>query len=92
MICVEGIDRSGKTSAIQSLSNILDVEIVSFPERSNFTGRLLNKFLKGKDLNKQATHLLFSANRWEVMSSLKRDKVVVIDRYYYSGIAYSMVI
>ncbi len=38
-------------------------------------------------------HLLFSANRWEAAEQIKVDinagVTIVVDRYYYSGIAYS---
>jgi dTMP kinase len=40
-----------------------------------------------------AIHLLFSANRWEaqsgMMSALKRGQHLVVDRYAYSGVAFS---
>lgn len=39
-------------------------------------------------------HLLFSANRWEKVSFietvLKNGKNIVCDRYWYSGVAYSV--
>lgn len=38
-------------------------------------------------------HLLFSANRWELVQNIERlinsGTTIVIDRYYYSGCAYS---
>jgi dTMP kinase len=40
-----------------------------------------------------AIHLLFSANRWEaqsgMMAALKRGQHLVVDRYAYSGVAFS---
>jgi dTMP kinase len=45
------------------------------------------------ELNDQAIHLLFSANRWEVSDSiikaLKEGTTVIVDRYVYSGIFFS---
>ena len=39
-------------------------------------------------------HLLFSANRWENMSKISKvlesGTSIVCDRYWYSGVAYSM--
>lgn len=45
------------------------------------------------DLSDEAIHLLFSANRWEranhIIKTLEAGTTLVIDRYCYSGVAYS---
>jgi dTMP kinase len=43
----------------------------------------------------RASHLLFSLNRWEkreeILNSLDKGTNVIIDRYAFSGIVYSIV-
>jgi dTMP kinase len=45
------------------------------------------------ELKDEAIHLLFSANRWdlvpEIKDALARGESIVVDRYAYSGIAFS---
>ena len=67
----------------------------SFPDRLSNTGKLLNECLKEKiHLPAEAMHLLFSANRWEkqqqIRETIDTGTSIVCDRYYHSGIAYSM--
>lgn len=44
-------------------------------------------------LSDQAAHLLFSANRWELSESIKtklrKGTTIILDRYVYSGVAYT---
>jgi len=103
-IAVEGIDRSGKTSLCRLLKESLmkkgaAVEQMGYPNRKNKTGELIGRVLSREiELEKEAVHLLFSANRWEERERLKkalepeesRDKIVICDRYSLSGIAYSI--
>lgn len=59
---------------------------------------MLNNYLqtkgKGRNLDAQTLHLLFAANRWEsaneIYKSLLSGQDVVLDRYAFSGIAYSV--
>jgi len=56
--------------------------------------RMINAYLKSTaDLSDQAVHLLFSANRWEydaiLREKLKNGTTVIIDRYAFSGVAFS---
>ncbi|SCU86109.1 LAME_0D04544g1_1 [Lachancea meyersii CBS 8951] len=97
LILIEGLDRTGKSTQaaklVESLSN--QARLVKFPERSTPIGKLINQYLKESEthLADQAIHLLFSANRWEVAETIKatllEGRDVVMDRYVYSGIAYS---
>lgn len=55
---------------------------------------MINSYLQGNiDQNDQAIHLLFSANRWEVVQTILQDLragyTVVVDRYSFSGAVYS---
>mmetsp|Transcript_15681 Transcript_15681/g.39835 ORF Transcript_15681/g.39835 Transcript_15681/m.39835 type:complete len:207 (-) Transcript_15681:4331-4951(-) len=100
-IVFEGIDKSGKTTLSKQLCEELrdrnvPVRFFSCPNRSTKVGQLLDQYLKDPNdpLEPHALHLLFSANRWEMAPAirdlLRRGISVVCDRYYYSGVAYSL--
>ncbi|PFH33960.1 thymidylate kinase [Besnoitia besnoiti] len=81
-------------------------ELLRFPDRTTSIGKVLNSYLtqgtehddKGVSektvASPQLMHLLFAANRWETQARLLRalgeGKVVVADRYSFSGIAYTV--
>jgi dTMP kinase len=100
LIAFEGIDHSGKTTQSKWLAQSLKTANIpcihiSFPVRTSPTGKLLDQYLKGDSkTNDRAIHLLFSANRWEaadtISAALDSGKHVILDRYAYSGIAYSV--
>ncbi|KAF9173166.1 hypothetical protein BGX20_003932, partial [Mortierella sp. AD010] len=57
-------------------------------------GKMIHAYLtNAQELDDKAVHLLFSANRWEAMQSIKRKLLsgthLVVDRYAYSGVAFS---
>ncbi|KAH6584511.1 hypothetical protein BASA61_007411 [Batrachochytrium salamandrivorans] len=99
LIVVEGGDRCGKTTQCAALlKNLLlhgiNAMAIKFPDRMSETGKLIDQYLKGTtDVDDHAVHLLFSANRWESMSHirslLEAGTTLVVDRYAYSGAAYS---
>lgn len=100
LIVLEGIDRCGKTSQSMKLIESLkkkgiQAERMSFPDRTTWTGKTISNYLTDKDykLNDEAIHLLFTANRWEnvnkIKSRLHKGITLIIDRYCYSGIAFS---
>lgn len=97
LILIEGLDRTGKTTQTELLYNKLkpNAELIKYPKRDTPIGKIINKYLTDPNYNlpDQSIHLLFSANRWEVMDHiltlLKDGKNVVLDRYVYSGVAYS---
>lgn len=99
MIVLEGCDRSGKTSQALNVVNMLNqrnikAERMSFPDRTTCTGQVISSYLKSEvNLTDQAIHLLFSANRWEavpkIIEKLNEGVTLIIDRYSYSGVAYS---
>jgi|EP00945_MAST-04E_sp_MAST-4E-sp1_P007419 dTMP kinase len=98
-ILFEGVDRCGKTTQCQRLVEFLKqdgraVEFMRFPERSTVIGKTINSYLtNGIDMNDEAIHLLFSANRWELSTQIKEKLAagvtLVVDRYAYSGVAFS---
>ncbi|KAM3584239.1 Thymidylate kinase [Umbelopsis sp. WA50703] len=55
---------------------------------------MINSYLtNASELSDQAVHLLFSANRWEAMDSMRAlllsGTTLVVDRYAYSGVAFT---
>lgn len=99
---LEGVDRSGKSTQcrklVESLKTLsIPAELMVFPDRTTYTGKLINEYLSSKDvdLNDYAVHLLFTANRWENVDKMKRllfeGTTLVVDRYSYSGVAFSAV-
>lgn len=98
LILIEGLDRSGKSTQSQILFEKFspDATLVKFPNRETKIGSIINEYLTDSDfhLSDQSAHLLFLANRWELAQSIIDDlnegKFVVLDRYIYSGIAYSL--
>lgn len=100
LIILEGCDRSGKTTQTKKLVELLKIEgikakYMSFPARDVCTGAVIDSYLKNSlSLSDECIHLLFSANRWELRTQLENDLLagvtVVVDRYSFSGIAYSM--
>lgn len=100
LIAIEGLDRTGKTTQTEYLLKKLTAlnikhKLIKFPQRETEIGKLINKYLVDKsfELSDQAAHLLFSANRWELVNEIRNDLnngiTIILDRYVYSGIAYS---
>lgn len=100
-IVFEGIDCSGKTTQSRLIADAMGaanfpVVQFAFPDRSSPIGKILNEFLKTgtQSLPKESIQLLFSANRWEVMDSIKKyiseGTTVLCDRYIASGIVYGV--
>ena len=99
LVVFEGIDRAGKSTQVAKLteslkSNGYTVDTFVFPSH-NSTGSLLRKVLSGQEsLNPEALHLLFSADRYQardhLIDMIAENNVVILDRYYYSGLAYSL--
>lgn len=71
-----------------------EAEVIKFPQRSTDFGTSIDQFLKKeKKYDDKMIHLLFTINRWEmketIMNRLHNNQHVILDRYSYSGIAYS---
>mmetsp|Transcript_18340 Transcript_18340/g.18594 ORF Transcript_18340/g.18594 Transcript_18340/m.18594 type:complete len:245 (-) Transcript_18340:541-1275(-) len=98
-ILLEGVDRCGKTTQCgllikHLLALSLSAVAMNFPDRTTHVGTIINSYLKsGNEMNDQAIHLLFSANRWEnaprLTQCISDGNAVVCDRYAYSGVAFS---
>nr|XP_029117867.1 thymidylate kinase isoform X2 [Elaeis guineensis]XP_029117868.1 thymidylate kinase isoform X2 [Elaeis guineensis] len=99
LIVLEGLDRSGKSSQCSRLVSHLEgkgisVEAWRFPDRRTNIGTMISSYLANESqLDDQAVHLLFSANRWEkrllMENKLWSGTTLVVDRYSYSGVAFS---
>ncbi|KAJ2571024.1 Thymidylate kinase [Coemansia sp. RSA 1813] len=69
-------------------------KLLKFPDRTTAIGKMIDGYLTQKTkLSDEAIHLLFSANRWEVMDQMRADlesgTTLVVDRYAFSGVAFS---
>lgn len=98
-IVFEGNDRVGKSTQAKKLAEWFVTqgkrsEFISFPDRSTATGALIDQYLKREQkMCDQMIHLLFTTNRWEkfenMRQSLESGTNLVVDRYSFSGVAYS---
>uniref|UniRef100_A0A0B6YQ44 dTMP kinase n=1 Tax=Arion vulgaris TaxID=1028688 RepID=A0A0B6YQ44_9EUPU len=99
LIVFEGCDRSGKSTQCAKLAEKLiadgkKVKLMKFPDRTTPIGQMIDRYLKQtEELDDHTIHLLFSSNRWEAMQKmvnlLKSGTTLIVDRYAYSGVAYS---
>ncbi|XP_071950227.1 thymidylate kinase-like [Antedon mediterranea] len=99
LIILEGVDRSGKTTQSTNLVKTLKnegekIELMKLPDRTTETGKVIDKYLKKEiEMEVHAARLLFAANVWEAVPKITKlvesGTTVVIDRYAYSGLAYS---
>jgi dTMP kinase len=98
-IVFEGIDGSGKSTHIKTLTNELrergySVLTTSEPSRDRI-GNFIRRYAERNDhrLTPETEALLFAADRFEhvmtvVEPALKRGRIVISDRYLYSSLAY----
>jgi dTMP kinase len=99
LIVFEGCDRAGKTTQCKKLVERLksqkrNVKFMNFPNRTTQSGQIINAYLQNKEnLTDEGIHLLFSVNRWEVRNEMERElksgTTIIVDRYSYSGVAYT---
>ncbi|VVC26981.1 P-loop containing nucleoside triphosphate hydrolase,Thymidylate kinase, conserved site,Thymidylate [Cinara cedri] len=99
LIVLEGCDRSGKTTQSTKLVEALNklnipAKKISFPDRSTPIGSIINDYLSRKiELPDRSVHLLFSANRWELESEIRKQieagVTLIVDRYSYSGVVFT---
>ncbi|CAE6479592.1 unnamed protein product [Rhizoctonia solani] len=98
-IVIEGLDRSGKSTQCARMVSRIEgegkpVKSIKFPGKTTEIGKLIDAYLQSKaEVDDHTIHLLFSANRWELASSIKSllasGTTIVCDRYAYSGLAFS---
>lgn len=98
-IVFEGLDRSGKTTQSTLLFQELSKQGLQccqmrFPDRTTQIGAIIDGYLGKKlELDDHAIHLLYSANRWEKASDIKKlltsGTTIICDRYAFSGVAFT---
>ncbi|KAL4608346.1 thymidylate kinase [Arapaima gigas] len=99
LIILEGVDRAGKTTQSTKLVQALQdrghpAEMMKFPDRTTKIGQMISSYLvKATNLEDHTVHLLFSANRWELVplmkEKLEKGISLVVDRYAFSGVAFT---
>ncbi|XP_055838775.1 thymidylate kinase [Episyrphus balteatus] len=99
LIVFEGCDRCGKSTQSSMLVEYLKkqnipVKHMAFPDRTSPSGKLINAYLTNKqEMPDESIHLLFAINRWEIQNEIKKllnnGTTLIVDRYSYSGVAYS---
>lgn len=67
---------------------------MNFPDRTTPVGLLIDNYLKNKqNFTDEGIHLLFTLNRWEskekICNMLNAGTTLIVDRYSYSGVAFS---
>ncbi|KZS94528.1 thymidylate kinase [Sistotremastrum niveocremeum HHB9708] len=100
-IVLEGLDRSGKStqaaalvSRLKTINGENSAKLMKFPDRTTTIGKMIDAYLRSQnELDDHTIHLLFSANRWELVSAINADLAagitIVCDRYAFSGCAFS---
>ncbi len=97
-IVIEGIDGAGKTTHLKLLTNHLSknrkVFITKNPT-SGEIGQFIRRALKGDfPIDPIAIQYLFAADRAtqeeEIIAHLKKDEIVLCDRYFWSALAYGL--
>ena len=99
MKVIEGPDSTGKTFHAEGISLWLSkqgfaIQTLTFPNNQTPLGRFLKRALKEQiPLSTWTHHVLFSLHRWEfascITNMLSRNYALIIERYVWSGTAYS---
>jgi len=103
LIVIEGVDGAGKSTQLKLLRNFFtgkgyDCEYMHFPRTDNpYFGELIARFLRGEfgtlnDVDPYLVALLYAGDRMDASAKItnwiKEGKIVLLDRYTYSNIAY----
>lgn len=103
LIVLEGLDGAGKSTQVKKLRDYLtercgELEYIHFPRYdAPVYGDLIGRFLRGEFGSNETVHpqlvaLLFAEDRHgaapQMRAALDAGKVVLLDRYVYSNIAY----
>ena len=102
-IVIEGLDGSGKSTQLKMLrtylkDNYIDYEYLHFPRTdSRIYGDLVARFLRGElgdinTVNPYLVALIYAGDRNDAKDKIRKwlseDKLVIVDRYVYSNIAF----
>lgn len=101
MIVFEGVAKSGVATQIMLLKKYLEktgreIVIFKFPDKSAETSKYAIDYLENsKTFDSHIVHLLFGLNRWEkkteIEEAINAGKIILVNRYIYSGAAHSMI-
>ncbi len=93
-ILLEGIDGCGKSTQIELIKDRFpNIITTKEPAGTNLGVKIREILLNGEKVSKEAETLLFLADRAEHYNRIlapNRDKVIISDRGFISGIAYSL--
>lgn len=100
LICVAGADGSGKSTLIEKFVNKYNspdfkIAVYKYPNRNTVVGKKIDKILKGEMIvSKDLEIKLFADNRAEnkeeIIKLLNSGVHVILDRYVYCSLAYTM--
>lgn len=103
LFVIEGVDGAGKSTQIKLLKNFFiekgyECEYLHFPRtEAPYFGELIARFLRGEfgkleDVDPYLVAILYAGDRKDASEKitqwLSNDKIVLLDRYTYSNIAY----
>ena len=103
LIVIEGVDGAGKSTQIKLLNEHFknqgfDCEYLHFPRtEAPYFGDLIGRFLRGEfgalgDVDPYIVAMLYAGDRKDaspmIMNWLREGKIVLLDRYTYSNVAY----
>jgi dTMP kinase len=103
LFVIEGVDGSGKSTQLKLLSEYIirkgyNCEFLHFPRTgAPFFGELISRFLRGEfgslnEVDPYLVALLYAGDRRDASEKIKgwlgNKKIVLLDRYTYSNIAY----
>ena len=104
-IVIEGLDGSGKSTQVKKLCDYfvqkgLSFEFIHFPDTGEeYFGKLISRFLRGEfgsidEVDAWVVAMFFAGNRWALSSTIKqwleKNKLVLVDRYVFSNMAYQV--
>ena len=99
LVVIEGIDGAGKTTFLKrfiefvsSTHPSLKIQFYHYPDYDSIIGKLIKSYLDAKiQLNPWALTLLYLADMKQSEEKLRlgsQDGLVILDRYFYSTVAY----
>ena len=103
LLVIEGLDGSGKSTQVKKLQEYFEASSISFRymhfprTEGNVYADLVARFLRGElgdidSVNPYLTALIYAGDRYDAKlqleSWLRHDRLVLLDRYVYSNIAY----
>jgi len=98
LVAIEGIDGAGKTTQTSILADKLneqgyDSTILKEPTDGKWGQKIRRLALENRDLSPEEECQLFLADRMEdveknISPALRMNKIVIMDRYFYSNMAY----